>query len=35
MSSFVDVPKIKMLDGREMPGIGLGTYLGFDQVLII
>ncbi|XP_026736627.1 aldo-keto reductase AKR2E4-like isoform X2 [Trichoplusia ni] len=35
MSSFVDVPKIKMLDGREMPGIGLGTYLGFDQSGVI
>ncbi|KAF9416550.1 hypothetical protein HW555_006125 [Spodoptera exigua] len=31
MSAVVDVPKYKMLDGREMPAIGLGTYLGFDK----
>uniref|UniRef100_A0A2A4IW06 NADP-dependent oxidoreductase domain-containing protein n=1 Tax=Heliothis virescens TaxID=7102 RepID=A0A2A4IW06_HELVI len=31
MSSFVEVPKLMMLDGRKMPAIGLGTYLGFDK----
>ncbi|KAF9823146.1 hypothetical protein SFRURICE_016039 [Spodoptera frugiperda] len=31
MSATIDVPKLKMLDGREMPAIALGTYLGFDK----
>ncbi|XP_022817294.1 aldo-keto reductase AKR2E4-like isoform X1 [Spodoptera litura] len=31
MSATIDVPKLKMLDDREMPAIALGTYLGFDK----
>ncbi|XP_049882831.1 aldo-keto reductase AKR2E4-like isoform X4 [Pectinophora gossypiella] len=30
MASSVEVPKLKLNDGREMPAIALGTYLGFD-----
>ncbi|CAB3237355.1 unnamed protein product [Arctia plantaginis] len=31
MSSSIKVPTLKMLDGREMPALALGTYLGFDK----
>ncbi|XP_075988451.1 aldo-keto reductase AKR2E4-like [Anticarsia gemmatalis] len=31
MAASVEVPKLNMLDGGQMPAIALGTYLGFDQ----
>ncbi|KAJ8706961.1 hypothetical protein PYW08_011095 [Mythimna loreyi] len=31
MRSTIAVPKLKMSDGREMPALGLGTYLGDDK----
>ncbi|XP_028039842.1 aldo-keto reductase AKR2E4-like isoform X1 [Bombyx mandarina] len=31
LASTMEVPSLKMNNGRDMPAIGLGTYLGFDQ----
>ncbi|KAJ8704709.1 hypothetical protein PYW07_011897 [Mythimna separata] len=31
MKSTAAVPKLTMSDGREIPALGLGTYLGFDK----
>lgn len=31
LASTIEVPRVKMLDGNEMPTIALGTYLGFDE----
>ncbi|KAI8441668.1 hypothetical protein MSG28_015212 [Choristoneura fumiferana] len=35
MAASVQVPKLKLNDGREIPAIALGTYLGFDANGII
>ncbi|KAM3956226.1 aldo-keto reductase AKR2E4 isoform 1-T5 [Aphomia sociella] len=31
MASAVTVPKLNLNNGRQMPAVALGTYLGFDQ----
>ncbi|KAJ8704711.1 hypothetical protein PYW07_011899 [Mythimna separata] len=35
MRSAAAVPKLKMSDGREIPALGLGTYLGFDKNAVV
>lgn len=31
---MTSVPVVKLNDGREMPGLALGTWLGFDSEVI-
>ncbi|XP_063391306.1 aldo-keto reductase AKR2E4-like [Cydia fagiglandana] len=35
LATSVELPKVKLNDGREMPALALGTYLGFNEHGII
>ncbi|XP_048002182.1 aldo-keto reductase AKR2E4-like isoform X2 [Leguminivora glycinivorella] len=35
LATSVEMPKVKLNDGREMPALALGTYLGFNEQGII